>query len=73
MLLRLVLATFLTTRTVSASLFPTFPTARSILTAGRVTTIHWVDDREPPSITMMGPCRIDLFVDYVGLGPLDGL
>ncbi|KAM5532118.1 hypothetical protein V8D89_014211 [Ganoderma adspersum] len=64
MLLRLVLATFLTTRTVSASLFPTFPTAHSILTAGRVTTVRWVDDQERPSIITMGPCRIDLFVDY---------
>ncbi len=66
MLIRLVLTTFLAARTVSASLFPTFPTARSVLTAGHITTVRWIDDQERPSITMMGPCRIDLFVDYVG-------
>lgn len=65
MLLRLALATLLATRTVSASLFPTFPTARSVLGAGRLITLRWIDDEEWPSIYIMGPCRIDLFVGYV--------
>ncbi|KAI1798278.1 hypothetical protein LXA43DRAFT_979611 [Ganoderma leucocontextum] len=62
MLLKLVLATLLVTRTVSAGLFPTFPTTRSVLNAGHLIAVRWIDDEERPSINTMGPCRIDLFV-----------
>ena len=66
MFLRLVLVTLLVASTVSGSIYPTFPVASSVLHAGRLNTLRWIDDKRRPSIKTMGPVKIDLYAGDVG-------
>ncbi|EJF63929.1 hypothetical protein DICSQDRAFT_167975 [Dichomitus squalens LYAD-421 SS1] len=61
MFLRLVLVTLLILRTVSASIYPTFPVASSVMHAGRLNALRWTDDKKRPSVKTMGPVRVDLY------------
>ncbi|KZT70569.1 hypothetical protein DAEQUDRAFT_810471 [Daedalea quercina L-15889] len=46
---------------VAASLYPTRPIANTVFSAGRMSTITWINDDTQPSVSQMGPVRIDLF------------
>ncbi|KAH9925794.1 uncharacterized protein B0H18DRAFT_1008394, partial [Fomitopsis serialis] len=45
----------------TAGLYPTRPIASTVLSAGRMSTITWINDDTQPSLSQMGPVRIDLF------------
>ena len=49
----------------SASIYPTNPIASTVLGAGRVNTIQWIDDGKWPTLDAMGPVKIDLYVGEV--------
>ena len=49
----------------SASIYPTDPIASTVLSAGRVNKIHWIDDGNWPTLDAMGPVKIDLYVGEV--------
>ncbi|TFY62234.1 hypothetical protein EVJ58_g3993 [Rhodofomes roseus] len=52
----------------AAGLYPTRPIASTVFSAGRLSTITWINDDTQPSVSQMGPIRIDLYSgdnDYV--------
>ncbi|KAI0366017.1 hypothetical protein BV20DRAFT_1098000 [Pilatotrama ljubarskyi] len=49
-------------QSVRAAIYGTNPIASTVLSAGRITTIQWVDDHTKPSLSEMGPVKIDLYV-----------
>ena len=51
----------------SARIYPTYPVASTVLSAGRVNTILWKDDGKWPSLYEMGPVTISLYVGQVSL------
>ncbi|KAI0777580.1 hypothetical protein BD413DRAFT_517992 [Trametes elegans] len=58
----LVTVALLSVQSVLAAIYGTNPVADTVLSAGRVATIQWVNDHRKPSIKDMGPIKIDLFV-----------
>ncbi|KZT02851.1 uncharacterized protein LAESUDRAFT_762503 [Laetiporus sulphureus 93-53] len=46
---------------VAAGLYGTRPIANTVLSAGRLSTVTWINDNTKPSLTEMGPVRIDLY------------
>jgi len=45
----------------TAGLYPTRPIASTVFSAGRMSTITWINDDTQPSLSQMGTVRIDLF------------
>ncbi|KAI0360775.1 hypothetical protein OH77DRAFT_1418783 [Trametes cingulata] len=62
MLRRLVLLALVSLQSVKAAIYGTNPVASTVLSAGRIATVQWVNDRTEPSLSEMGPIKIDLFV-----------
>ena len=56
-----VLALLLLVSSAAAALYPTRPIASTVFSAGRMSTITWIDDGTAPSLPQIGPVRIDLF------------
>ncbi|PCH37198.1 hypothetical protein WOLCODRAFT_167375 [Wolfiporia cocos MD-104 SS10] len=46
----------------AAGLYGTRPVASTVLSAGRFSTVTWINDNSRPSLSEMGPVRIDLYV-----------
>ncbi|KAI0746712.1 hypothetical protein C8Q80DRAFT_1176900 [Daedaleopsis nitida] len=47
---------------VSAGIYGTFPIASSVLKAGRLNRVRWIDDGIPPSVQQVGRVKVDLYV-----------
>lgn len=45
----------------AAGLYPTRPIASTVFSAGRMSTITWINDDTEPTLSQIGPVRIDLF------------
>ena len=67
MLLRLQLASVILclARLVYAGIYGTYPIASSVLSAGRLTTIRWIDDGKSPFVKDVGLVKIDLYIEQV--------
>ncbi|KAI0674219.1 hypothetical protein C8Q78DRAFT_1013709 [Trametes maxima] len=63
MLLRhLVLVALLSFESVSAGIYGTSPVADTVLSAGRMATVQWINDHSQPSLSDMSPITIELYV-----------
>ncbi|KAH9846384.1 hypothetical protein C2E23DRAFT_853037 [Lenzites betulinus] len=62
MLRHVLFLTSLLAHCVWAGIYGTWPVADTVLSAGRVTTIEWINDHRKPSIDAMGPIKIVLYV-----------
>jgi len=47
---------------VTAALYGTRPIANTVLSAGRMSSITWINDNQRPSLREMGPMKVDLYV-----------
>ncbi|KAI0765010.1 hypothetical protein C8Q74DRAFT_1370886 [Fomes fomentarius] len=58
----LLVSLFSLARVVFASIYGVYPIANTVLSAGRLNTVRWIDDGTRPSIRNMGKVTIDLYV-----------
>ncbi|KAI0816872.1 hypothetical protein BC628DRAFT_1413983 [Trametes gibbosa] len=58
---RLIFSALLLSHFVLAGLYGTWPIAETVLSAGRVTTVEWINDHSKPSAQDMGPIKIVLY------------
>ncbi|KAI0646237.1 hypothetical protein C8Q79DRAFT_961678 [Trametes meyenii] len=58
----LFLGALLSLESVSAGIYGTSPVADTVLSAGRMATVQWVNDHNKPSLSDMSPIKIDLYV-----------
>ena len=61
MLASSVLSLLVLVSSAAAALYPTRPIASTVFSAGRMSTITWIDDGTAPSLSQIGPMRIDLY------------
>ncbi|CDO77548.1 hypothetical protein BN946_scf184912.g47 [Trametes cinnabarina] len=62
MLRLLALVALLSVHCAQAGIYGTSPVANTVLSAGRIATVTWRDDQNEPSISEMGPVKLDLYV-----------
>lgn len=61
MLVFSVLSLLLLVSSATAGLYPTRPIASTVFSAGRLSTITWINNDDAPTLSQIGPVRIDLF------------
>ncbi|GBE84629.1 predicted protein [Sparassis crispa] len=57
-----ILSALLLVASVAANIYPTRPIANTIFSAGRSSSVTWINDRSHPSVQDMGPISIELYV-----------
>ncbi|CCM01780.1 uncharacterized protein FIBRA_03847 [Fibroporia radiculosa] len=48
---------------VASSVYPTRPIAKTVMGAGRLSSVTWINDKTWPSLSEMGPMKIDLYLE----------